>query len=127
MAALKYSRQRESIKNYLRSREDHPTADMIYTNLRKEFPNISLGTIYRNLSLLVQLGEINKIPTDGPDRYDARTTSHCHFICRGCGRVQDVMVSMKEPFSSIEEQWKYGDIEECRINFFGICNQCKKN
>ena len=51
MAILKYSRQRESIKNYLYGREDHPTADMVYMDMRQEFPNISLGTVYRNLSL----------------------------------------------------------------------------
>ena len=48
MAVLRYSKQRESIKNYLCGREDHPTADMIYTSIREEYPNISLGTIYRN-------------------------------------------------------------------------------
>ena len=56
MAVLRYSKQRESIKNYLCGREDHPTADMIYTSIREEYPNISLGTIYRNLSLLVEIG-----------------------------------------------------------------------
>ena len=55
MAVLRYSKQRESIKNYLCGREDHPTADMIYTSIREEYPNISLGTIYRNLSLLVSV------------------------------------------------------------------------
>ena len=57
MAVLKYSRQREAIKNYLQSREDHPSADMVYDGIRGEFPNISLGTVYRNLSLLSDLGE----------------------------------------------------------------------
>ena len=50
MAVLKYSRQREAIKNYLQGREDHPSADMVYDGIRGEFPNISLGTVYRNLS-----------------------------------------------------------------------------
>ena len=70
MAALKYSRQREAIKSYLCGREDHPTADMIYTSIRGDFPNISLGTVYRNLSLLVELGEIRKITNgwSGPVR-----------------------------------------------------------
>ena len=58
MSTLKYSRQRESIKVCLQGRKDHPTADMLYTDVRKEFPNISLGTVYRNLSLLSELGEI---------------------------------------------------------------------
>ena len=59
MSNLKYSRQRESIKNQLMQRNDHPTADMIYTDIRKEYPNISLGTVYRNLALLSDLGRSN--------------------------------------------------------------------
>ncbi len=56
---LKYSRQREAIKNFLMTRHDHPTADVVYSNVRTEFPNISLGTVYRNLTLLADLGEIS--------------------------------------------------------------------
>lgn len=126
MAALKYSRQRESIKNYLCNREDHPTADMIYTSIRKEFPNISLGTVYRNLSLLVELGEIRKIPTENADRFDAKLIPHSHFICRRCGNVMDVMVPVEDPVKTVNEQWTFGDIDECRMEFFGICADCKK-
>lgn len=61
---IKYSRQRESIVNFLASRTDHPTAETIYQNIKKEFPNISLGTVYRNLSLLEEIGEIIKISTE---------------------------------------------------------------
>ena len=62
MAALKYSRQRESIKEFLMTRTDHPTADMVYENMKFIYPNISLGTVYRNLSLLSDLGEIKNLP-----------------------------------------------------------------
>lgn len=61
MATLKYSRQRESIKEFLRNRTDHPTADVVYENMKLIYPNISLGTVYRNLSLLADLGEIKKL------------------------------------------------------------------
>lgn len=127
MAVLKYSRQRESIKNYLCGREDHPTADMVYTSIRREFPNISLGTVYRNLSLLVELGEIQKITTDGADRFDAKTVPHNHFICRSCGRVMDVMVPVEDPASAVNEKWDLGEVDECRMEFYGICNHCKRN
>jgi Fur family peroxide stress response transcriptional regulator len=125
MAVLKYSRQRESIKNFLCGREDHPTADMVYTNIRKEYPNISLGTVYRNLSLLVELGEVRKITTDGADRFDARVTPHSHFICRRCGRVMDVMVSIADPLPMVNEQFHLGTADECRMEFYGICSQCE--
>lgn len=124
MAALKYSRQREAIKSYLCGREDHPTADMIYTSIRGDFPNISLGTVYRNLSLLVELGEIRKITSDGADRFDARTAPHNHFICRKCGRVMDVMIPVEDPVKRVNRDWNQGEVEECRMEFYGICSQC---
>ena len=71
MAALKYSRQREAIKDFLAHSHEHPTADIVYMNLRESFPNISLGTVYRNLSLLSEMGQIQKISMkDGADRFD---------------------------------------------------------
>ena len=91
MATLKYSRQRESIKEFLTGRTDHPTADFVYENMKQIYPNISLGTVYRNLSLLADLGEIQKLSSfGGADRFDARTAPHCHFMCTRCGRVMDV-------------------------------------
>ena len=82
MRTLKYSRQRESIKEFLAGRKDHPTADVIYENIRLQYPNISLGTVYRNLSLLSSIGEITKVSTgDGADHYDGNVHPHNHFIC----------------------------------------------
>ena len=72
MPALKYSRQREAIKSFLMTRKDHPTADVVYHSLRADFPNISLGTVYRNLTLLADLGEIARLRLgDGVDHFDA--------------------------------------------------------
>ena len=82
MAALKYSRQREAIKSFLMMRSDHPSADTVYQNIRQIYPHISLGTVYRNLSLLADIGEIKKLPgIAGADHFDGRTDRHCHFIC----------------------------------------------
>ena len=72
MAALKYSKQRASIKEYLLHTTAHPTADTVYLHIKEEFPNISLGTVYRNLNLLADIGEALRIPTPAahlfPDR-----------------------------------------------------------
>ena len=79
MKTLKYSRQRESIKASLMNRKDHPTADAVYASIREEFPNISLGTVYRNLNLLVALGEVQKLTFgDGKDHFDGDTSLCCH-------------------------------------------------
>ena len=91
MPGLKYSRQRESIINCLKGRKDHPTADMIYASVREEYPKISLGTVYRNLSLLVDQGEILRFSCgEGQDHYDADTSQHYHFVCKKCRAVSDL-------------------------------------
>lgn len=64
MATTKHSKQRDAIRNFLISRKDHPTAEVVYANVSKEFPNISLGTVYRNLSFLVDNGQAVKVPCD---------------------------------------------------------------
>ena len=91
MATLKYSRQREIIKEYLASTKEHPTADTVYLHVRKTFPKISLGTVYRNLALLSERGEILKLSYEGgADHYDACTDPHYHFVCQECGAVIDL-------------------------------------
>lgn len=76
MKTLKYSRQRESIKANLMSRHDHPTADALYASIREEFPNISLGTVYRNLNLLVETGEILKLTCGNARTITTETWRH---------------------------------------------------
>ena len=91
MATTRYSKQRESIKEYLSTHFTHPTAERIYLDLRKEFPNISQGTVYRNLNLLAEQGEILRISSgNGPDRFDFTLRNHYHGRCVRCGEVFDV-------------------------------------
>ena len=84
MKTLKYSRQRESIKASLMNRKDHPTADAVCASIREEFPNISLGTVYRNLNLLVELGEVQKL-TFGDGKHQP-ALSLCMQKLRCCHR-----------------------------------------
>lgn len=127
MAALKYSRQRESIKEYLNSTYEHPTADTVYLNVKQKFPNISLGTVYRNLNLLADIGDAIKIPTpNGGDRFDGRTHPHYHFCCTDCGKVTDLV--MKQMDFINEEAGKNfdGKITSHSMMFYGICSECIK-
>ena len=126
MPALKYSRQREAIKCFLMTRKDHPTADVVYHSLRADFPNISLGTVYRNLSLLEEIGEIIKISTGvGPDHYDYNTAPHYHFICRGCGRVMDIDLDFADELMIQVQESTDLAIESCSVSFTGLCPDCK--
>lgn len=125
MPPLKYSKQREAIKNYLQGCSNHPTADTVYVNLRKEFPNISLGTVYRNLSLLADLGEINRISTeDGADHFDGDTHPHNHFICRCCHQIFDLEMDNTDIVMDIASRNFSGLIESYLLNFYGICQEC---
>ena len=125
MATLKYSRQRESIKAFLMTRKDHPTADVVYENVRKIYPNISLGTVYRNLSLLSELGEIQKLSNfGGADHFDACVTPHCHFMCTECGDVLDLETEDLNDFAKKAVKNFSGEITACDIRFFGTCPKC---
>ena len=123
--SLKYSRQRESIRENLINRMDHPTADMVYSDIRQIYPNISLGTVYRNLALLSDRGEIARIHTkDGTLHFDRNTEPHDHFVCRSCGRITDLEAPSAEEIK--EEALKNfpGSIDECIVTFYGLCGDC---
>ena len=125
MKTLKYSRQRESIKNCLMNRTDHPTADALYLSIREEFPNISLGTVYRNLNLLVELGEIMKFTCgDGSEHFDYTTDQHYHFVCRKCGRIIDLPLSMVRETSEFFTEGMPGRVDTHALFFYGECEDC---
>lgn len=128
MATLKYSRQREAIKQYLANTKAHPTADTVYMHIREENPNISLGTVYRNLNLLTDLGEVMKIScADGSDRFDGNPKPHYHFHCKVCGRVDDLEMELFEQVDEVAKTVYPGRIEGHILSFYGVCAECCKN
>ena len=129
LAALKYSRQRESIKNYLMATKEHPTADEVYMNVKQEFPNISLGTVYRNLNLLTDIGEAIKISTpNGGDRFDGKLEPHNHFLCTKCGRLLDLELDMQsiDEVNRLAAENFDGVITSSSTLFYGECSDCIK-
>lgn len=129
MAALKYSRQRESIKEYLANTKEHPTADMVYTHIKKIYPNISLGTVYRNLNLLVEQGEAIKFSCDSDtDRFDGTTHRHYHFVCKKCSNIFDLDILPDElsHINNLAGKDFPGQIEGHQAFFYGLCNDCSK-
>lgn len=123
--ALKYSRQREVIKNFLCTRKDHPTADVVYMNVRQQYPNISLGTVYRNLTLLSEIGEIARLRVgDGVDHFDADTSPHNHFVCSHCGNVIDLKMESIDYIQEAAEKNFGGRIDGYSAYFYGLCENC---
>ena len=123
---LKRSKQREMILSFLMGRTDHPTADVVYMNVRQQNPNISLGTVYRNLTLLADIGQIQRLRVgDGTDHFDADITPHYHFICSKCGAVIDLEMESIEDILDTAGANFDGTIEGHVTYFYGLCNNCK--
>lgn len=124
---IKRSRQRDAIRRNLMGRCDHPTAEAVYMSIKDEFPNISLGTVYRNLSLLSDLGEIQKISVSGrADRFDGNPAPHYHFSCRECGCVMDLDLTLQDDLNQLAAEKFPGIVEGHKILFSGICQRCKE-
>lgn len=122
---LKYSRQRQIIYDFLMSRKDHPTAEVVYKNVRQENPNISLGTVYRNLTLLSDRGEIRRLQVgDGVDHFDADISRHSHFVCSRCGSVTDLRLDGMEDMLAEARKKCDGQIERQSTYFYGFCREC---
>jgi Fur family ferric uptake transcriptional regulator len=119
------TRQRVVILDALRSVRTHPTADEIYAMVRKKMPRISLGTVYRNLDLLADSGEILLLERAGAQKhFDGNPSPHQHVLCRKCGRIGDVLTPVAMP------AWTGAVapgfiIEEMRIEFVGLCADCR--
>lgn len=124
---MKYSRQRELVLETVRKYPVHPTADFVYTHLREEHPNISLGTVYRNLNLLAELGLIHKIAIpNGSDRFDFRTDEHYHMICNKCGQVFDAELSILRELDTQIEKATGFLVTGHDLIINGICSHCKE-
>lgn len=125
MGRLNYSRQRESIEAFLKTRYDHPTADVVYQHIRMEYPNISLGTVYRNLSLLASLNRVRAIDCgDGIVHFDADTTPHYHFRCRKCGCLLDMEAGLENELDDFVSKHKDFLITGRSLLFEGFCHSC---
>ncbi|QEN07731.1 transcriptional repressor [Oceanispirochaeta crateris] len=119
------SKQRDEILNILRETNIHPTANWIYDKLKKENSRLSLGTVYRNLSILVEQDLVDRIDFGSTfDRYEAKKGGHYHFVCENCGEVSDLEMPVMEELNSQVEK-KFGlKTNKHRLEFFGICRKC---
>ncbi len=125
MKTYRFSKQRKRILELLRSTNCHPTASWIYDQLKGEFPTLSLGTVYRNLRILQDQGEINHLDFGSTfDRFDGRVEPHYHFICERCGKVVDVMMPILKDLEFSSSSQVGGKVLRHRLELFGICQEC---
>ena len=120
---MKYSRQRELILETVQRSDDHPTADTIYTRVRAQDPKVSLGTVYRNLNLLCENGQLLKVPIPGAsDRFDHTLPWHSHLYCTVCGSVTDAEVDEEQVMKLVRNQ--KGCVQDCAVVLIGVCEAC---
>ena len=123
---MRRTRQKEAILEVLRSTTSHPTADWVYDEVKKEIPNISLGTVYRNLRVLCQLGEVLELVLCGSlTRFDARSDNHYHFRCVKCGQVFDVDEPVNTEMDKTAARRTGFKIKYHRLEFYGLCLECQ--
>ena len=122
----KKSKQREAILKVLRGTKSHPTADLVYDEVRQVIPNLSLGTVYRNLKLLTERGDIVEVDMSGDlSRYDACTDAHCHFRCEQCGRLFDIDEPLDGKLDKKVAQKTGFKVTRHRLEFHGLCTECQ--
>ena len=119
-----YSKQREAVLNVVKSTKSHPTANSVYDEAKKQIANISLGTVYRNLSDLAESGDIACLSLgDGVEHYDGDTSPHLHLVCKRCGRIYDVFCDISA-YLDIAEKLGF-EWENMSFSLGGICSECQ--
>ncbi len=118
------TQQRKVILDILRSTDIHPTADWIYERAREYIPNISLGTVYRNLKILKDEGLILELNDGKQSRFDGRIDEHFHFKCSNCNSIYDVDAEEAVRINEEILQKEGYQIYSYDITFTGICPKC---
>ena len=123
----KNSRKRQAILEDLCATKERPTAEMLYQQLKADYPELSLGTVYRNLGVLAEEGlAVSVCRVAGQERYDADTAPHAHFVCRRCRKVMDMELPRAVGDSCRELDREYGfAAEECSLTIRGLCSSCR--
>ena len=122
----RHSKKREAILSAIRSTECHPSAEWVYQTLKPTHPDLSLGTVYRNLIFFQERGEIQSVGVvKGQERFDGVTAPHSHFVCNGCGTVTDLHKIKLDRNITRDVSEQYGlAVERHELTFYGLCQNC---
>ncbi len=116
---MRYSAQREAVYKALCSTKSHPDVAWLYNEVKKTMPHISLGTVYRNINELCNMGKARRIGSEGEvEHYDANTLSHPHFVCECCKKIIDIDPSLVEVKVNVQ------GANRTDVVVYGICQQC---
>ncbi len=122
-----FSKKRQAILETIRNTTTHPTAEWVYQTLKPEYPDLSLGTVYRNIAAFKKEGLICRAAiVNGQERLDGNLSAHSHFICKECGAVLDLYEDVADPArNQVIEQNYQVEVEYQKVVFYGKCSACK--
>jgi len=124
----RWSKQRETILRVVVNSKEHPRADWIYDQVRKEIPNISMGTVYRDLRSLAKSGEIRQLDlADGTSRFDGNIDSHYHFRCEKCGHIFDLEEPVDQSIGKRVAKNTGFKVYRQRMELIGLCDSCQSD
>lgn len=129
-ARTRKSRQRDRIRELLETERVHVTANWVYDRLREEFPSLSLGNVYRNLNILVENGDANRLPFGSTfDVYESAREPHYHFLCEECGRIEDVHIprALQREIGDAIRADSGHRVSRTAVEFHGVCRHCAEN
>jgi len=120
---LRLTKQRQAILDVLQGTTEHPDAAWVYEQVRQRIPNVSMGTIYRNLGVLEDRGLIRVLCYGRFRRYDGNLSKHYHLACLSCGAVYDLALPRQDNLNQQVEQEGY-QVTDHRLEFYGCCPKC---
>ena len=119
---MRHSNQRDAVLTVVKAARDHPTADTVYMRVREQLPDISLGTVYRNLRQLCDCGEIISLEmSDKSVHFDGNTDGHLHFLCKYCGKITDLSFRVNPPRELADMGYI---VQGEKTVYYGKCNAC---
>ena len=124
MGGQNFSKKRQMILDTIKSTDSHPSAKWVYETLKEQIPDLSLGTVYRNINLFKEQGHVMSVATvDGEERIDGDTSAHAHFVCKGCGCVYDVPATYA-PIGQESCTMEGFETHNTVLTYYGLCGNC---
>lgn len=122
----KHFRKRDAILDFLRCSDQHPSAETVYAALKPRIPDLSLATVYRNIALFKNQGQITSLGSvGGVERYDGNIAPHVHFVCGSCGRILDLHeMQVPQSLNDTAARASGAVIDQCQLTFYGHCKTC---
>ena len=124
-ARCRITKQRKAILDYLAATDSHPSARQVFQNAKKEYPGLSLATVYNTLETLVRMDLLKVMDFQGIDnRHETNLRPHINLICNVCGKIQDFKETLPVPRDSVRKTLGF-EVKDYRMEYYGVCADCR--